>query len=213
MGEKKKKKAGCTSESCKSNNRERSFAGSLIWSPGTFILFCLMNLPRRWQVCQILKLALRPAVCVLGLMCQKAHLVLLRGLCVLAEQTFLDTFPRQLAIDDFSPERSCRWGLWLQSDPRRRDTFVRCLSVCVLKCEAIFFLPCLSRTWNLKTIWYLVGMIELCIEFFFNLPWLTANAFCKMQFHFDVTLRKAYLCRLALLEGDWTTPFLTACWK
>ena len=164
-----------------------------------------MNLPRRWQVCQILKLALRPAVCVLGLMCQKAHLVLLRGLCVLAEETFLNTFPRQLAIEDFSPERGCRWGLWLQSDPRRRDTFVRCLSLCVLMGEANFFLPCLSRTWNLKTIWYLVGMIELRIEFFFNISWYGK---CVLQYEIPLWchLEKNIFVHIGIVRRRRTEP-------
>lgn len=61
--------AGCTSPSWKSNT-ERPFAGSLIWSRGTFMLFCLMNLPQSWQIWQILKLA----VCMWGLMCQRGGL-------------------------------------------------------------------------------------------------------------------------------------------
>lgn len=48
--------------------------GSLIRSPGTFMLFCLMNAPRHWQVWQILKAAPRPAACMLGLMCQRGGL-------------------------------------------------------------------------------------------------------------------------------------------
>lgn len=73
----KKKKnltPGYTSQSWKNNNGERSFAGSLIWSPGIFMLFCLINPPRCWQIWQVWKAVLRPAVCQLGLMCQRGGL-------------------------------------------------------------------------------------------------------------------------------------------
>lgn len=61
---------GCTSQSWRKYS-ERSVSGSLIRSPGTFMLFCLMNAPWHWQVWQILKAALRPVACMLGLMCQR----------------------------------------------------------------------------------------------------------------------------------------------
>lgn len=149
------------SQSWKNNNREGSFTVSLIWSPGTSVLFCLIPLPWRWHSWQVLKLALRPAVGMLGLKCRRgalnsSPLIVYRDPSSLPKQTILDTF--LTTCHDFCPEHDCRWGddcrvthYDLFFPPRRDTTVWRLLACqCVLLCLSdklqIYFWNVTERT-------------------------------------------------------------------
>lgn len=160
------------------------------------MLLCLMNLPRWWQVWQILKLAQRPALCMLGLTCQRVGLqsppCSATGTLCSPQANISWHFSWQLAMIS-ALSTTVGEGMiaeWPDKTlffffPPRRDKFVWCLSVCVAGFVIV-------SVWDLKFqnyFWYLVERLNSTLNFF-NLQQLTVNLFLKMKFHFDVTSRK-----------------------
>lgn len=133
------------------------------------MLFCLINLPQCWQIWQVLKLVLRPAVCLLGLMCQRGG---------------LKSSPCSPTGTQQSPQANISWHFpWQHGTISALSTTVGERLIAVLPSNTIFspdkinlydacqcvcscVLLCLSGTWNFKLFLTSCWKAELHFSFF-----------------------------------------------
>lgn len=132
-----------------------------------------MNLPQCWQIWQILKLALRPAVCMLGLMCQRvgprSSPCSPTGTWRFLQENISWHFPWQLAMisalsTTVGERMIAKWPNKIFFFFSPKDGW--CLSVCVFMCVASFVSV---SVWDLKFqnyFWYLFERLNSTLNFF-----------------------------------------------